>query len=153
MVSTKQAVFYLENEVYGMDIMDVNTIEKSLTVEQVANAPKNMKGIIHLRGDVIPVYSLRSKFGMPKKESDQDTRLLITNSNGIQIAYEVDKMQGIANTTQEQVFEVPSIVKNKNTNYMKNVINLDGRLIILLDKDGILTLEEEESLRKLPKVQ
>ncbi len=151
MVNTKQAVFYLEDEVYGMDIMDVKTIEKPIVVEQIANAPKNMKGIIRLRGDVIPVYSLRSKFGLPAKQPDQDVRLLITNSNGIQIAYEVDKMQGIANTDLEQMIEVPSIMKSKNTTYMKNIFNLDGRLIVLLDKDGILTKEEEEQLKKLPK--
>lgn len=151
MVNTKQAVFYLEDEVYGMDIMDVKTIEKSIVVEQIANAPKNMKGIIRLRGDVIPVYSLRSKFGLPAKQPDQDVRLLITISNGIQIAYEVDKMQGIANTDLEQMIEVPSIMKSKNTTYMKNIFNLDGRLIVLLDKDGILTKEEEEQLKKLPK--
>ena len=151
MAATKQAVFQLGEEEYGLDIMEVNTVEKLTGLEKVANSPKNVKGIIRLRGDVIPVYSLRSKFGLEEKEPVHDTRLIITNSNGTLIAYEVDKMRGIENVEQEQLYEVPSVVKSKDTSYMKQVTSLNGQLIILMDHNGILTLEELEGLKNLAK--
>lgn len=151
MMATKQAVFKLGEEEYGLDIMDVNTVEKYISIEKAANLPKNVKGILRLRGDVIPVYSLRSKFGLEEKEPDHDTRLIITNSNGTPIAYEVDQMRGIENIDPEQLYEVPSIVKSKATSYMKQVTNLNGRLIVLMDHNGILADEEQEALKNLSK--
>ncbi len=148
---TKQAIFQIGDEVYGLNIMDVSTVEKHITTEKAANAPKNVKGIIHLRGEVIPVYSLRSKFGLEEREPDQDTRLITTNSNGMTIAYEVDKMLGIINLEQEQLNEVPPILMSKNTTYVKQITNLEGKLIILLDHDGILCEEEQDDIKKINK--
>jgi purine-binding chemotaxis protein CheW len=151
MMATKQAVFQLGEDEYGLDIMDVNTVEKYISVEKVANSLKNIKGVIRLRGDVIPVYSLRSKFGLEEKEPDHVTRLIITNSNGSPIAYEVDRMCGIENIEPEQLYEAPSVAKNKDTAYMKQVANLNGRLIILMDHNGILTNEEQDGIKNLAK--
>ena len=148
---TKQVIFQIGDEVYGLNIMDVSTVEKHIPTENVANTPKNVKGIIHLRGDILPVYSLRSKFGLEERKPDQDTRLIITNSNDMTIAYEVDKMLGIINLEQEQLNEVPSIIVSKNTSFVKQITNQDGKLIILLDHDGILCEEELEGLKKINK--
>ncbi|MBH1942436.1 chemotaxis protein CheW [Mobilitalea sibirica] len=149
MQSMKQAVFKIGEEDYGLDIMDVNTVEKVISMEQAKDLPENVKGIIKLRGDFIPVYSLRKKFGLADKEPDEETRLIITNSNGILMAYEVDKMQEIANITSEQVMDVPSIVKSKDTSYMKNVTNIKGTLVILLDHDKVLSEEEQNQIKKV----
>ena len=142
MQRTKQAIFMLGDEEYGFDIMDVNIIEKVMPVELVANCPKNVKGIIRLRGEVIPVYSLRRKFGLEDTTSDENSRFVITVSNGIKAAYEVDRMKEIVQFEEEQLFEVPSIVHSKDTAYMKAVAIVDGRMVIILNHDGILTEEE-----------
>lgn len=147
MQSTKNAVFMLGEEEYGLDIMEVNTIEKFTNIEPVASFPKNLKGIIKLRGDVIPVYSLRRKFGLEDITPDDDTRFIITTSNGILIAYEVDKMSEIIQFEQEQIYEVPSVVKGKDTSYMKLITNINDRLIIILDHDGILSEDEQNKIK------
>ncbi len=147
MQSTKQAVFMLGDKEYGMDIMEVNIIEKFMNIEPVASLPNNLKGIIKLRGDVIPVYSLRRKFGLEDTEPSDDTRFIITTSNGIQIAYEVDKMSEIVQFEEDQIFEVPSVIKSKDTSYMKLVTNIDDRLIVILDHDGILSEEEQNKIK------
>ena len=147
MQNTKQAVFMLGDKEYGMDIMEVNIIEKFMNIEPVASLPSNLKGIIKLRGDVIPVYSLRRKFGLEEIEPSDDTRFIITTSNGIQIAYEVDKMSEIVQFEEDQIFEVPSIIKSKDTAYMKLVTNIDDRLIVILDHDGILSEEEQNKIK------
>jgi purine-binding chemotaxis protein CheW len=151
MQNTKQAIFMLGEEEYGMDIMDVNIIEKSMVIEPVSNLPKNLKGIIKLRGDIIPVYSLRRKFGLEDIEPTAETRFIITKSNGYLIAYEVDRMVEIAQLEDEQLNEVPAIVKSKATSYMKSVTNIHDRLVILMDHEGVLTEEEQNSIQGLLK--
>ncbi|MDF2539012.1 MAG: hypothetical protein K0S76_2033 [Herbinix sp.] len=149
MQNMQQAVFCIGKEEYGLDIMEVNIIEKLIPFEQVANAPKNVKGIMNLRGDFIPVYSLRSKFGLADLEPDEETRLIITKSGELLIAYEVDKMQEIAQLNPGQIMEVPSVFQTKDTAYVKAVTNIDGRLILLLNSNGILTEEEHNSLKAI----
>lgn len=151
MESTKQAIFKLGNDVYGMDIMSIKAIEKPIPVEKVKKAPNNVIGMIDLRGDRIPVYSLRRKFGLEDRETDLDTRLLITISNNIPIAYEVDKMEDITELTEEQLLDQPSLFKSKNTAYMKAVTKNNDRLIILMDEDGILAEDEIDKIGELLK--
>ncbi|MDF2541221.1 MAG: Chemotaxis protein CheW [Herbinix sp.] len=149
MQSTKHVIFQLGNEKYGLDIMAVNSIEKYGDVMKVSDAPANMNGIIHLRGEDIPVYSLRRKFALEEKEPDEETKLIIIQSNGIRMAYEVDKMQEITDTESDQINDTPSIVKNKDTAYIKSVANVNGHLIILLDQNGILSSDEQEQIKEV----
>ena len=151
MQSTKQAIFMLGEEEYGMDIMEVNIIEKYMAIEPVASFSQNLKGIIKLRGDVIPVYSLRRKFGMEDIEPTDDTRFIITTSNGIKMAYEIDKVSEIVQFDEGQVFDVPQIVQGKDTTYMKSVTNIGERLVIILDHDGILSEEEQAKIKAVVK--
>lgn len=151
MQSTKQAIFMLGEEEYGMDIMEVNIIEKYMSIEPVASFPKNLKGIIKLRGDIIPVYSLRRKFGMEDIEPSDDTRFIITTSNGILTAYEIDKMSEIVQFEEGQVFEVPPIVQGKDTTYLKSFTNIGDRLVIILNHDGILSEEEQSKIKAVVK--
>lgn len=147
MEGTKQAVFAIGDEEYGFDIMDVNTIEKVIPIEPAANFPKNFKGIIRLRGDVIPVYSLRRKFGMEDIEVSDDMRFIITTSNDVQVAYEVDRMKEIMDFEPGQIYEAPTIVKSRDTAYMKMVTNAEDRLIIVLNQNGILSDEELNKMK------
>lgn len=149
MQGTKQAIFMLGDEEYGFDIMDVKIIEKVIPIEPSAKLPKNLKGIIRLRGDVIPVYSLRKKFGLEDIPADENTRFIITTSNDILIAYEVDRMKEIVQFEAEQVFDVPSIVQSRDTSYMKVVCKVDDRLVIVLNHDGILSEEEQDKIKEV----
>lgn len=153
MESTKQAIFKLGDDVYGMDIMNIKSIENPIAVEKVKKAPDNIIGMIDLRGDRLPVYSLRRKFGLEDKETDADTRLLITTSNNIPIAYEVDKMEEITVLADNEVLDQPSIFKSNNTSYMKAITKNNDRLIILMDEDGILAEDEKDKIGALLKMK
>jgi purine-binding chemotaxis protein CheW len=141
----------LGEEEYGLDIMDVNIIEKVIPTEPVAGFPKNLKGIIRLRGDVIPVYSLRRKFGMEDIPADENTRYIITDSNGIQIAYEVDSMIEIAQFEPDQQFEVPPVVNSADTSYIKTITKFRDKLVIILNHNGVLTEEEQNKIKTVIK--
>jgi len=147
MQNMKHAIFMIGEEEYGMDIMDVNIIEKYIPVQPATNLPKNLKGTINLRGDAIPVYSLRRKFGLEEVEPNNNTRYIITTSNGILTAYEVDKMMEIIEFEENQIFKTPFIVQNKDTAYIKLVANVDERMIILINHDGILSEEEQDKMK------
>lgn len=147
MQSMKQAVFILGQDEFGLDIMDVIAIEKVSAIEPVSSFTQNFKGVISLRGDIIPVYSLRRKFGLEDIVSDVDTRFVITTANKMQIAYEVDKMAEIVQVTEDQLNEVPTIVKHKDTSYLKAITKLRDHLVMVLDKEGILSEEEQQKMQ------
>ncbi|MDF2870541.1 MAG: Chemotaxis protein CheW [Anaerocolumna sp.] len=148
-IQTKQVIFTLDNEEFGLDIMVVNAIEKFTDLIPVPNAPSFIHGIMNLRGDVIPVFSLRRKFGLPDKAVSEDTRLIITKSNGILMAFEVDGVKEIIEIAPENISETPSIVRGINTTYIQNVANIGGRMIILLNHDGILSSKEQEKIESI----
>lgn len=151
MQSTKQAVFLLGEEEYSFDITEVITIEKGITVEPVTSLPENVIGIMNLRGNLIPVYSLRKKFGLEDIEQSVDTRYIITSSSGIETAYEVDKMLEIAEIAPEQINAVPTVLKSRDTFYVKSVTNVQGRLVLMLNSDGILSEEEQSKMKAVIK--
>ncbi|CUH93702.1 chemotaxis protein CheW [Herbinix luporum] len=148
-METKLAVFLVDGEEYGLDIANINTVEKDFNIEYLPDSPKNVKGKIYLRGDEIPVYSLRSKFGIPEKERDKDTRLLISSVKGMPIALEVDKVNGIMDIETTDVFDLPQVIKNNNTSYIKYIAKSGGNLILLLDSDMLLDNEEINLLEEL----
>ncbi|WP_033164500.1 chemotaxis protein CheW [Clostridium sp. KNHs205] len=148
-IQTKQVIFTLDNEEFGLDIMVVNAIEKFTDLIPVPNAPSFIHGIMNLRGDVIPVFSLRRKFGLSDKPVSEDTRLIITKSNGILMAFEVDGVKEIIEIAPENISETPSIVRGINTTYIQNVANIGGRMIILLNHDGILSSKEQEKIESI----
>lgn len=145
----KQVIFALGEEEYGLDIMLVNAIEKHTDMVRIPNAPEYVRGIINLRGDVIPVFSLRKKFGLEEKEIDEDSKLIVTKSNNILMAYEVDAVKEIIEISPENISDTPVIIKNNNTEYIKCVANISGRMILLLDHNGILSSTEKENIKNL----
>lgn len=136
-------------EEYGLDIMLVNAIQKYTDIVPIPNAPSYVRGIINLRGDVIPVYSLRRKFGLGDKEIDENSKLIITKSDNILLAYEVDEVKEIMEIEAVNISETPVIVKNNDIAYIKCVANINGRMILLLDHDGLLSSKEKENIENL----
>ncbi len=146
---TKQVIFTLGDEEFGLDIMLVNAIEKYTDLIPIPNAPAYIRGIINLRGEVIPVFSLRRKFGLPEKEMDDNTKLIITKSNSIYLAYEVDAVKEILEIPAEEISETPAIIKSIHTSYIQCVANINGRMILLLNHNGILSSKEQENIQSL----
>jgi len=147
-MSMKQAVFQLNGEEYGLDIRNVNTVEKDVNIKKSSNLPTNVLGTINLRGNDIPVYSLRRKFGFEDKVQDEETRYLITAVQGIYIALEVDNVAGIVDLEDSDIFDVPPVIKDQDTSYIKSISNVGDRLILLLDSNFLLNNEEINTLQK-----
>ncbi len=149
MADYKPVVFKVGEEEYGVDITMVRGIENLQPVVNVPNTGRHIKGIINLRGDVIPVFSLRSKFKLMEVEPTDETKLIIVQTDAFLLALEVDMVDEIQNISPDMIHEAPIIIKGKDTSYVKQVVNANGRLIIIIDVDNILTDEEKTEVEEM----
>lgn len=147
-MATKQVIFKLGNEEYGMDISLVNGIENYTSVVPIPNAPEHIIGILNLRGDVIPVYSLRKKFRMEETPTTTATQLLVTNCRGTLIGYKVDSVSEIVEFDETLIQPIPAIVRSEDTSYARGVAERKGQLIVLLDIENILNERERKAAKE-----
>ena len=148
----KPVVFKLGNQKFGLDINKIQGIEKEQHIVPVPNTEEYIIGIINLRGEVIPVYSLKKKFNIQavSKEPPQYIIAWIKNST---IALEVDGVDEIQAVNGDMIHGVPSIIGKGDTDYMDKIINNGKDLIIILNVDGLLTDEELERVDNMVKSQ
>lgn len=146
MATLQQVVFKLDKEEYGLDIMRVNGIEKYQEVVKIPNSPEYVDGIINLRGEVLPVFSLRKKFRLDAKEYDDKTKIIVAYTNNMKIGFVVDMVIEILNIDEDDVEATPKILTGIDRKYIKSVAKVDERMIILLDIELIVSDEEKISL-------
>jgi len=146
MATLQQVIFKLDKEEYGLDIMKVNGIEKYQDVVKVPNSPQYIEGIINLRGEVLPIFSLRKKFSLMERKVDDDTKIIVASTNGMKVGFVVDSVVEILHINEENVESTPKLLTGIDRKYIKSVAKLNERMIILLDVDLILSDEEKISL-------
>ena len=141
MEELKYVVFQLGEEAYGMNLMYINGIEQEYRVIPVPNAPEGVIGIINLRGEVIPVYSLRERFGLDKRITNPEKSLLITYSSGTRLAYEVDAVKSIEQMEKEKIHTMPSVASSDETAFMEQVLHVGDDIVITINVDKVLSEE------------
>ncbi len=142
-------VFRLGKELYGINISYVNAIENAQQVVRVPNASSNIKGIINLRGEVIPVVNLRAKFNVPDTAAPGETELVIINLERNKIALEVDGVEEIHNIDAADIADMPVIAKGMGVEYFESVAKANGRLIIMINPHELLSEDESRTVDKL----
>ncbi|MBI3787554.1 MAG: purine-binding chemotaxis protein CheW [Ignavibacteriales bacterium] len=138
--------FKIGGEEFGVDILRVQEINRMLEVTRVPNSPEFVDGVINLRGKVIPIVDLRSRFGMPRKEHDKDTRIVVVELTGKIIGFVVDAVSEVLRIPQSVTEPPPTIVAGIEAEYITAVGKLEDRLLILLDLEKVLSLEEHYAL-------
>lgn len=138
--------FTIGNEEFGVDILYVQEINRMIQVTKVPNAPSFVEGVINLRGRVIPVIDLRTKMGMPKKEADNNTRIVVIEINDRTVGFIVDAVKEVLRIPSSITEPPPQIVAGINSEYIKSVGKLEDRLLILIDLEKILSTTEAEKL-------
>lgn len=132
MAESSQISFMIENQNYGIDIMRVRAIERCDNISPVIGAPGYIKGVLNLRGELIPVYSIRNKFALPDKPLDASSMLILVNLDELSVAIMVDSVIGIINVMEKQVKPRPGMLSDVNTEFVGHVAELDDKKIILL---------------------
>lgn len=131
-------VFDLANEVYGINIGTVREIIRMQTVTFVPDAPPFVKGVINLRGRVIPVVDLRRRFGLPETEPTPESRVLVVDIAGSDIGVIVDAVTEVQRIPEASIEEASALVTTEDSYYIEGIAKVEDRLLILLDLDRAL---------------
>ena len=145
--------FFIGNEEFGVDILYVQEINRMSQVTKVPNAPDFVDGVINLRGRVIPVIDLRLRLGMPKKEPDKNTRIIVMEVTGKTVGFIVDSVNEVLRIPKDVTEAPPELAVGLNSEYIKAVGKLEDRLLILIDLEKILSKEEHVELHSAVEVE
>ena len=142
-------IFKLANEYYGVSIEAVNTIIRLPDITAVPNAPTYVKGVINLRGLIVPVISLRSRFGLGETESTKATRVVVVENEGMQVGMIVDAVSETMSLPRANIEPLSPLVQSTDAWYLRGVGKVGERLIILLALDRVLSQQDSEELKML----
>ena len=131
--------FRLGKEEYGIDILKVQEIRGYEAVTRVASAPEFVKGVINLRGTIVPIVDMRIKFKLGEPTYDQFTVVIILNILGRVVGIVVDSVSDVITLSQEQVKAAPDMGAGLNSNYLIGLGTLDERMLILIDIDKLMS--------------
>lgn len=145
----KVIVFQIENEEYAVSVDQVGSIERVQSITRVPQTEKFVKGIINLRGVVIPVIDLRVRFGMEEIPHTESTRIIIIHLDKVEVGLIVDVANDVIDLPEDVIEEAPEVVGTVNVDYISGVAKLDKRLLILLDLQKVLKTEDVDELQNL----
>ncbi len=144
--------FSLGNENYAVRVKNVREVLEVVTITHVPGMPSFMKGVLNLRGRVVPVIDLRKKFGMNDSERTVETSIIIMEIEGtdetVQIGVFVDSVHEVIEIHPEKIEPAPTMGMNLKTGYMEGMCEHEGSFLILLNINQILSTDE---LVQLPK--
>jgi purine-binding chemotaxis protein CheW len=137
----KYLTFALAGEEYGLPVLKVREIIKILDITVVPQAPPHVKGVINLRGKVIPVVDLRLKFGFASQDYDERTCIIVIEvalqSSKVMMGVVVDAVSEVLTITSDEIEATPEFGEHVNTEFMRGVAKIKGRVKFLLDLDRI----------------
>ena len=134
--------FAISEEEFGIDILKVQEIIRTMAITKVPNSPPYVEGVINLRGKVIPVIDLRGRFNMESRIHDRQTRIIVIDLHGMIIGFVVDGVSEVLRIQSNTVEPPPPVVSGIESEYIRGVGKLDDRLLILLDLDKLIPIEE-----------
>jgi purine-binding chemotaxis protein CheW len=146
----KYLTFSLDNEEYGIGILKIKEIIGMMPITPVPRTPEYVKGVINLRGKVIPVVDLRLKFGMDDIEYNERTCIIVVEIEGqsgtVMIGTVVDSVSEVLNIKGEDIEDTPTFGTKLDTDYILGMAKMEGGVKILLDIDQVLSTQEVEDL-------
>jgi purine-binding chemotaxis protein CheW len=135
--------YQLEDETYGINVMQVQEVLRITEITPVPGAPSYVLGIINLRGNVVTVIDTRSRFGlMPKESNDDQSRIIIVEVNGNVIGMLVDSVAEVVYLHQSEIDSVPMVNNDDSSRFIQGVCSREEQLLILVDANKFLTEEE-----------
>lgn len=134
--------FMLSDEEYGIPIMRVQEIIRYQKLTRVPQSSHYVRGVLNLRGRVMPVIDLRLKMSLSEREADRHTRIIVVESRGLSMGMVVDEVSEVISVDADRVEPAPELGTQVRTDYIHGMGKLEDRLIILLDIDKVLSDEE-----------
>ncbi|MFC5448361.1 chemotaxis protein CheW [Paenibacillus aestuarii] len=145
----KVIVFALGSEEYGVEVEKVRTIERMQPMTRVPKAPEFIKGVINLRGVVIPIIDLRARFGLELKEYTDATRIIIVSAGEFEVGLIVDTANDVIDIDSDHIDNPPEVVGGIRAKYLDGIARVgDSRLLVLLNLEQVLDRQEIQQLER-----
>lgn len=137
----KFLIFKLNVEEFGIDIQKITTIiEKDMSIARVPKTPDFMKGVINLRGEIIPVINLRKRFNQAEAEDTEATRVVIIKLDEIAVGLIVDSVAEVIELDDDSIENITNIDSDNSLDYIMGVGKYEGRIVTLLNLEKLITL-------------
>lgn len=137
----KYLTFFLSNEEYGLEILKVSEIIGMQPITRVPRVPEFVRGVINLRGKVIPITDLRVKFDMPIEEG-RDEVIIVVQMRGVQTGLVVDRVSEVVAIADHEVEDAPAFGAGIRTEFLLGIGKTGGRVKLLVDIDRVLESTE-----------
>lgn len=137
--SRKYLTFLIDNETYGIGIENVTQIIGLQKITSIPNQPDYVKGVINLRGQIIPLMEVRKKFKKETIEYDDRTCIVVIKKDDMDVGLIVDRVAEVLNIRDEEIADTKEFNKDTNSHYIKGVANMNNMVIILLEIDELLS--------------
>ncbi|MCK5386098.1 MAG: chemotaxis protein CheW [Gammaproteobacteria bacterium] len=141
--------FHLENEKYGIKVMQVQEVLRMTEIAPVPGAPYYVLGIINLRGNVVTVIDTRRRFGLPEIENDDETRIVIVEANNNVVGILVDSVAEVVDLKMSEIETAPNVGNDESSKYIQGVSSRENELLILVDVNKLLSEEEWQDVASL----
>ena len=141
--------FRLGQEEYGIDIQKVQELRGYDAVTHIANAPEHLKGVVNLRGTIVPIVDMRIKFKLGEPSYDQFTVVIVLNLGRRVIGMVVDSVSDVITLAPEQIKPAPQMGSVLDTEYLVGLGALDDRMLILVDLEKLMSSDEMGLIEKL----
>ena len=135
--------FRLADEIYGINVMQVQEVLRMTEIAPVPGAPGCVLGIINLRGNVVTVVDARELFGLIRNESTDQTRIMIVEINKLIVGLLVDSVAEVINIQNSEIDSAPSIGNDDNSRYIQGVYSKNGEILILVDLNRLMTADAQ----------
>ena len=136
------ATFYLEDALFGMDILKVQEINKNMERTQVPHAPEYVMGIINLRGRIVTIIDLGRKLGLSPTRLSEENRNIIVDCQDELTGLFVDRIADVVSVDSARVLPAPSNVRGSQGRFFEGVFKTDQGLIAILNMEEVLRVEE-----------
>ncbi len=145
---TQLVCFYIENEEFAIDIMKVQEIIRIPQITRIPNAPDFIEGIVNLRGNILPVVDVRTRFGLPKKSQSESHRIVVVNNRKNTTGLIVDSVSEVLRISTDRIDSPPDMIHIGDTAYFEGIANLEegNRIILLINIEALLSDAKIESI-------
>lgn len=141
--------FHLDNEKYGIKVMQVQEVLRMTEIAPVPGAPHYVLGIINLRGNVVTVVDTRRRFGLADVESGDETRIVIVESESNVVGILVDSVAEVVDLKVSEIESAPNVGNDESSKYIQGVSSRGDELLILVDVNKLLSEEEWQDVASL----
>lgn len=140
--------FELGDEEFGIGILPVQEIVRMMTITRVPQSPPSVEGVVNLRGQITPVLDLRKRFELEAQAQGNDSRIVVVEIHDRVLGFIVDRVNEVLEVPASTVESAPTLVTSVDSDYVRGVVKLEERLLILLDLERLFGVSEIDRLER-----